>query len=92
LDDIRNEYHVSPPPPLDLRPSLADIYRQTYFRTDQCAEKAGISEEIILMMFSHVPVDPADAAKVLQALSEMIGRNCTLETVKVELVRPKTIE
>jgi len=86
LDNLRNEWHVSPPP-LDLRPSLAEIWTATRFDTKQCAERAEVGEEIILMMFRRVPVDHLDAAKVLKALSEMSGKSYSLDTVKVELIR-----
>lgn len=69
---------------LDLRPRLIDIQRRTCFSSAEVARLAEVDErEVILCMFRMAPVSETDAIKVLAAVSVIVNRDYSLQTVRV---------
>ncbi len=74
----------------DTRPRLYDLWLQFRFGSDVLAEKAGVSEDAILRMFRCKEVSYEIAVKVLEALSTLVGKEYTLDTVRVNLIQERT--
>ena len=71
----------------DTRPRLIDLWDRLRFRSDDLAEEAGVSEDVILTIFRYQEVTRETAEKVLYALSRLCNRKYTLENVRVNLDR-----
>ena len=67
------------------RPRLSDIWNKSRFGSDDLAEEAGVSEDVILSMFRFQEVNRETAETVLSALSRLTGKEYTLENVRVNL-------
>jgi hypothetical protein len=70
----------------DTRPRLYDLWSILHFRSDVLAEKAGISEDVILRMFRYEEVKRDTAEKVLAALSSITGQKYTLKKCKNKFI------
>jgi hypothetical protein len=68
-------------------PRLVDLYERYHFDSKKLADLAKVDEQLILSMFRMDPVRREDAIKVLAALSVLVNRDYSLETVRVVLAR-----
>jgi hypothetical protein len=50
------------------------------------AERAKVPKEVIHQMFLKYPVKHSEAVAVLEAFSQHVGRNWTIDTVKVPVL------
>ena len=67
------------------RPSISELCRAYYFKSDILAILTNVPEQIIQDMLLYRPVKRDDAQKVLDELSILLLRECTFETVYVPL-------
>lgn len=86
MDTKNPTSYVKPPPPLDMRPRFITIWKERRFRSDTLAKLAKVPEETILRMFRDEAVERSVAEEVLAALSQLLGEDYSLETVKVKLL------
>jgi hypothetical protein len=71
---------------LGTRPDLLDLWISHRFDSRTLATEASVPHETVLAMMSYFPVERSDAEKVLDKLSAIIHRECTLSTVYVPLI------
>ena len=72
------------------RPRIADIWQVRSFSHEELAQLAKVDIEDILHMFSMYPVSQETAESVLTALSAVLEKDFSLETVRVAIFR-KTV-
>ena len=72
---------------IDLRPRFIDLWRTHHFRSDTPATMAEVDQEVILAMFRSEAVSLVTAEKVLTALSCLVEKEYTLDTVRVTLCK-----
>ena len=68
------------------RPDLLDLWISHRFDSRILATEASVPHETVLAMMSYFPVERSDAEKVLDKLSAIIHRECTLSTVYIPLI------
>ncbi len=68
------------------QPFFRELRDRHHFDVAELARKAGTHEITVVAMLRGMPVYRAQAEKVLQALSEMTGRQHTLENVRMKLI------
>ena len=74
---------------LARKPSLLDLWTAHKFDARALARVAGVKVETIESMLVCQPVARDEAQKVLDALSRLLHKECTLDTVYVPLVDEK---
>ena len=67
------------------RPSISELCRAYYFKSDILALLADVPEQTIQDMLLYRHVEKVDAQKVLEELSILLRMKCTFETVYVPL-------
>lgn len=69
----------------DNRPTFADLRKRHDFNLHKLIIRSGLPYPTVLDMFRSNPVPKANAEKVLAALSNILGREYNLSTVRVAL-------
>ncbi len=69
------------------RPTLSELRDKHHFDIRHLADKSGVHELVVLSMLRGTPVYPAQAAKVLRALSHLTGEQYSLETIRVPIIK-----
>jgi hypothetical protein len=67
------------------RPSVFDLWVNYRFQPRMLSRLADVDEQIIHNMLMHLPIERSDAQKVLDKLSTLIHKKCTLETMYVPI-------
>jgi hypothetical protein len=65
--------------------TLADIWSQFHFDCKSLADKAEVNFIVVYKMVRDAPVARWQAEDMLNALSQLTGKNYSLDTVKVVL-------
>ena len=72
-----------------MRPSISDLFKAYYFKSEILAILADVPEKTIQDMLIYRPVEKAEAQKVLDEISILLRKKCTFETVYVPLVEER---
>src|SRR5262245_26458706 len=78
--------------PKDTRPTLFNLWYPVQFRLDELAERTELDYETVNDAICGLPVSYDTAEKILAAVSTILGMECTLTTVKVNLVEEQPNE
>jgi hypothetical protein len=67
------------------RPSISELFKTYHFKSDIMAILAQVPERTIQDMLAYRPVERVDAEKVLEEISILLRKECTLGNVYVPL-------